>query len=78
MSAVEATANDGSIHPFVYYQKPVIGADTTEDVVPIQTVFPSGGFAIGVPVKFSDAAAPAEEPGAAMPRPATGVTLRRA
>lgn len=61
MSTGEAAANDGSIHPFVYYQKPVIGADTAEDVVPIQTVFPSGGFAIGVPVKFSDAAVATEE-----------------
>eukprot|EP01038_Epipyxis_sp_PR26KG_P004674 gene4674-6566_t len=39
-------------HPMTYFQKPVIGSSQIQSSQsPIQLVFPSGGFGLGIPVK---------------------------
>lgn len=47
------------MNPLTYYQKPIIGDDerlgqpTSEPCPPLQLIFPTGGFGIGVVVKDS-------------------------
>lgn len=45
------SAMDAIVHPLVYFQKPAIGSSTEENIPPVQTIFPNGGFAIGTPMK---------------------------
>jgi hypothetical protein len=42
---------DIKVNPLTYYQKPVIGQDNNEDLSPVQILFPTGGFGIGVAYK---------------------------
>lgn len=42
------------IHPLTYYQKPAIGQDNNEDHTPVQVVFPTGGFGLGIMMKNPD------------------------
>lgn len=41
------------VNPLVYFQKPTIGQDVVPDGgrTPVQLIFPSGGFGLGMPVK---------------------------
>lgn len=51
-----------SFYPLVYYQKPAIGTESTDSgAPPVQLVYPSGGFAVGIPVKSSDRPARAQD-----------------
>ena len=42
------------VNPLTYYQKPAIGQDQTEDLSPVQIIFPNGGFGIGIAMKNPD------------------------
>jgi hypothetical protein len=48
-----------SVKPIKYYQKPVIGNDTSSNVPPIQLVFQGGGFGLGVAAKEHNVVDPA-------------------
>jgi hypothetical protein len=39
------------VNPLIYYQKPAIGQDVSEERTPVQLVFPSGGFGLGLKPK---------------------------
>jgi hypothetical protein len=40
-----------SVNPLTYYQKPAIGQDHHEDLSPVQILFPTGGFGLGIAFK---------------------------
>lgn len=39
------------VNPLVYYQKPALGQDATSQRTPVQLIYPSGGFGLGLQSK---------------------------
>jgi hypothetical protein len=50
-SAEEVKSTENPIHPFVFFQKPVIGSTQDEEIPPVEIIFPYGGYALGLPIK---------------------------
>lgn len=51
-----------TVNPLVYYQKPAIGNEGTDDVPPVQIIFPTGGFGIGLAGKNSEGVGSEQRP----------------
>lgn len=51
----DRTRGDILVNPIMYYRKPALGQGGGDDITPIQVVFPSGGFALGLAVKDMEA-----------------------
>lgn len=49
----ELKTEELNVHALTYYQKPVIGSNGNTSNSPVQLMFPTGGFSLGIPYKDS-------------------------